>query len=314
MQTTTANKTISHGFVCCRLFYTSIHTLVAHTNGDWTEMHRKTQWWQDKVKRQSCIHCASCLLSDKALLGIWFMPFIFLYVCLTKQQTFETEIPQHLICLLLQTVFLLRQIALLTNKQTNKKPNNNWCLLGVPALTHPTQYQKYHLFKVPVENCMKCIDNMYCIFYTKKIWCKLLLQDGIILKLCHTVFLHEPGTTKGKHGLHGISFITDWTYTKKYDHIISISNISQSTMCTLCFFSPISWCAVMLKSRWAVHTHKYKSQKPDSVDWVICIDFRLGKIQSSDTNQMQPPHTLPQWFVLHLNPFSYQNINSSVCT
>lgn len=42
-----------------------------------TEMHRKTQWWQDKVKSQSCIHSAPCLPSDKAQLGIWFTPFIF---------------------------------------------------------------------------------------------------------------------------------------------------------------------------------------------------------------------------------------------
>lgn len=42
-----------------------------------TEMHRKTQWWQDKVKSQSCIHSAPCRLQlDKAQLGIWFMPFI----------------------------------------------------------------------------------------------------------------------------------------------------------------------------------------------------------------------------------------------
>lgn len=37
-----------------------------------TEMHRKTQWWQDKVKSQSCVHSVPCLPSDKAQLGIWF--------------------------------------------------------------------------------------------------------------------------------------------------------------------------------------------------------------------------------------------------
>lgn len=37
-----------------------------------TEMHRKTQWWQDKVKSQSCVHSVPCLSSDKAQLGIWF--------------------------------------------------------------------------------------------------------------------------------------------------------------------------------------------------------------------------------------------------
>lgn len=118
-----------------------------------TEMHRKTQWWQDKVKSQSCIHSVPCLLSDKAQLGIWFMSFILPTLHFLSHSTahsvrfLEVMILKHLFFIHTNTIPLLY----INNSSCYARLKNTY-LEGMSAfvkipLSHPTQYQKYHLFK-----------------------------------------------------------------------------------------------------------------------------------------------------------------------
>lgn len=118
-----------------------------------TKMHRKTQQRQDKVKSQSCIHSAPRLLSDKAQQGIWFMPFIFsslhfLYHDTVNSVKFlEVIIVTHLLSIHTNTILLLYIInssryALLKNTHLEGMS----ALVKIPP-SHPTKYQKYHLFK-----------------------------------------------------------------------------------------------------------------------------------------------------------------------
>ncbi len=114
-----------------------------------TEMHRKTQWWQDIVKSQSCVHSAPCLLSDKAQLGIWFTPFIFStwqffphYTALSVK-FLEVKILKHLLFINTNTILLLY----LNNSSCLKTGTLKGMLAFVKIpLSHLTQYQKYHLF------------------------------------------------------------------------------------------------------------------------------------------------------------------------
>lgn len=118
-----------------------------------TKMHRKTQQRQDKVKSQSCIHSAPCLLSDKAQQGIWFMLFIFSSLHFLSHDTansvkfLEVIIVKHWLSIHTNTILLLY-----SNNSSCYALLKNTHLEGMSALvkippSHPTQYQKYHLFK-----------------------------------------------------------------------------------------------------------------------------------------------------------------------